>query len=380
MSVNVLHFANDYAGSKVYKNLFESLDILDIQQTVYVAIRSQHLSNKNFIDFNAVESKILYRNIINNSFDKVFYHVKINKILRDVKKTVNFNNINIIHAHTWFSDGAVAFELNREFNIPYIIAIRNTDLNIFYKYLIYLRNYGFNILEHAEKIIFISQAYFERFKSIIGKENLHLLKKCVIIPNGVDKYWLQEVDRKKHNGYNKCKKLLYVGRFTKGKNLKNLILAVNYLSKNGLNISLSLVGSGGDSFNEILKLIDSFDDRIQYLGQVDNKEQLREIYLNHDYFTMPSRNETFGLVYVEALLHGLPVLYTANEGIDGLYKNIGEKIKKGDVVDIKNKLLKLIKNVDYNIDYELLRQNHDWEVISLKYKNIYENIIPTPIF
>lgn len=69
---------------------------------------------------------------------------------------------------------------------------------------------------------------------------------------------------------------------------------------------------------------------------------------------MPSKAETFGLVYVEAMLQGLPILYTKNEGIDGFYEeNIGEKVISTDMEEIQIKLLKLIENTN-NITFQLL--------------------------
>ncbi len=49
---------------------------------------------------------------------------------------------------------------------------------------------------------------------------------------------------------------------------------------------------------------------------------------------MPSRAETFGLVYVEALLNGLPILYTKNEGIDEMYDNVGEAVDSFGPIEI----------------------------------------------
>src|SRR5690606_31462173 len=88
---------------------------------------------------------------------------------------------------------------------------------------------------------------------------------------------------------------------------------------------------------------------------------------------LPSKHETFGLVYVEAMLQGLPVLYTANEGIDGFYnEKIGEKVTSGDVEEIKQKLLLLIKNYNsYTIPTEKLEKKHNWKNIVLTYQNLY---------
>ena len=40
-----------------------------------------------------------------------------------------------------------------------------------------------------------------------------------------------------------------------------------------------------------------------------------------DIFVLPSKNETFGMVYMEALAHGNIVLCTQNSGVDGIIQN-----------------------------------------------------------
>jgi len=40
-----------------------------------------------------------------NNIDRLFYYHKVNKTLNDIKNNVNFDNINLIHAHTLFSMG-----------------------------------------------------------------------------------------------------------------------------------------------------------------------------------------------------------------------------------------------------------------------------------
>jgi len=84
-----------------------------------------------------------------------------------------------------------------------------------------------------------------------------------------------------------------------------------------------------------------------------DKEKLLSIYRNHQIFAMPSKHETFGLVYIEALLQGLPILYSRNEGIDGMYgSEIGEAVKNSSIEEIELRLSKLIDNLD-NYDYNL---------------------------
>lgn len=378
-SINVLHIANDYTGSKVYKNLISELDNLGLYQSVYTPFRENSKIGKNIVLFKTGGSEIIYSDILNYHLDRILYRSKIKKILKDIKSKIDFTKVNIIHAHTWYSDGGVAYLLHKRYNIPYVITIRNSDLNVFQKYLLHERAFGMNILKNAQNIILISASYKER---VLNEKSLQSIKsniqdKLMIIPNGVDDFWINNrVYAKKKIDYDKIN-CLYVGRFTKGKNVDLLQYAIKELNTESINIHLHLVGGGGKDHEKVLRIVSENQDIMTFYGQVRDKNILKEYYSKADIFTMPSSFETFGLVYVEAMLQGLPILYTHNEGIDGFYdEKIGEKVFSIKVSEIKNKILTFINNYDeYTIPTDKLIENHDWSKIALRYREIYKGLI-----
>lgn len=374
--MNILHITNDFSGSLVYKNLVTQLDDLGLNQIVYTPIRSKDLINKNNIDFKQVNSKIIYSNILNKTTDRLLYHNKIKKIFNDIEKKINIDEIDIVHAHTCFSDGGVAYEIYKKYKIPYLIAIRNTDLNLFFKYLFYLKGYGVDILINSSKIIFISSIYSNRFKQINYYKKIHSLinDKIEIIPNGIDSFWINNLKKRKTIPNNPIE-LLYIGNFSSNKNLLRLIKAVNFLNKETYICNLKVIGSKGSQEKRILNEIKK-EKHFTYLGEIRDKDKIQEIFGNTDVFTMPSKTETFGLVYIEALSQGIPVLYTINEGIYNLYENIGEPVNPYDVHDIINGIKKIMLSYNkYNFNPKSIIQNHDWTLISKKYYMIYSSII-----
>lgn len=371
----ILHISNDYSGSTVYMNLIRELDALAISQIVYNPIREVSRIGKNAVTLNQKGSEIIYRSILNYHIDRVFYPWKVYKTLKDIQKQVDFSKIKYIHAHTWYSDGGVAYELSKKYNIPYIVGVRSTDLNLFQKKLKYLHTYGRKILTHADKVILISASYKER---VLNQKSLQSIRKSLedkieVIPNGIDPYWLNNITEKQLPN-TLASKFIYIGNFNKGKNVLNLMRAIIKLNEKGTACTLDLVGGGGTDEQEILKLIKKHQDLFINHGKVYDKEELKNLYRAADAFAMPSRNETFGLVYVEAMTQGLPVLYTAKEGVDGFYTDkIGEKVSKGaNLQEIANALEKMIKNYDsYKIPIKGIKQNHDWSLIAMRYKEIY---------
>ncbi len=305
--------------------------------------------------------------------DRLLFRLKIRRIYKDLCSRVDASNIDIGHAHTLYSDGAVALKIKQDLKIPYIVTIQNTALNAFGKYRPDLKWRRDKILKEAEKVVFYSPAYKQKLlRSLSSKIREQVKNKSIIIPNGIDPYFLHAKLPKIED--NRELKLLFVGRFLKIKNIPSLIKASEILPKK-LNVSLSLVG-GGKEEERILKIVDS-KPAINYLGYVRDKKELRRIYQDHDIFVMASKPETFGLVYIEALSQGVPVIHTEGEGIDRLFKN--ENISES-VVDPKDarEIAQKIQLLAHRLNVQLRRkcqiavQKFDWSLISKRYKELYE--------
>ncbi|MFB3389187.1 glycosyltransferase family 4 protein [Flavobacterium sp. LAR06] len=366
--MRILHLTNDFSGSTVYKNLISELDGLAFSQVVYNPVREISRINKNKIDFKNEDSEIIYSNILNNFSDRLFYPIKITKILKDIEDKVDLKKINLIHAHTWYSDGGVAYEINKKYNIPYVVAIRTTDINIFYKYLFFLRPYGIEILKNASKIIFISKVIEKQFHVLLSNR---FFGESIVIPNGIDKFWIvnsRSKQIKKGFDFN----LLYIGSFIKRKNIMAMLQAVELVRKDGYNCRLTLVGGSGSEEASILKFIKK-KSYFEYLGKISDKENLLQVFRKSDVFLMASKVETFGLVYFEAISQGLPVIYSENDGIDGFYNGIGEAVNANEVKAISKGIIKVINNYsNYSLDQDNILMNHNWSNIASTYHEIYK--------
>jgi glycosyltransferase involved in cell wall biosynthesis len=374
--MRVLHICTNFLGSQLYVQLFSGLDALGVQQVVYSPVRQSSGKSDRHISFAQNDSKVVVRNLLNFS-TRASYRFKINKVVRDVIQHGLMDGVDVIHAHTWYSDGGVAYELWRKFGIPYIIAVRNTDINIFDRFMWHIRSYGLEIFDSASRIVFINRVYRERLLSSHRFADYHALieRKSVLLPNGIDDYWLNSSFVRRALDPLDEIVLIYVGSFSRSKNVLRLTKAVHLLSSQGLKCHLHLVGTGGTQQRAVEKFV-SGKLCFTYHGQVDRKEQLLQLYRASHIFVMPSLNETFGLVYIEALSQGIPVLYTRNEGIDGMYELIGEPVDANSTRSIMDGILKIITNYpSYVVHPQAILCNHRWQDIAQRYLSLYHSCI-----
>lgn len=244
--MHILHISNSYGGTKVYENLYTQLDELGVRQTVFVPLNAANRSRvgNQMIDFKTAGSKIIYSTVL-KPIHRILYMSKINAIVRDLKLSVDLNSVDAIHASTLCLDGAVAYKLYQELGIPYMTAIRNTDVNNYYKVFRWRKGFFSKVLKGASKIIFISPKYKENFLEEIVPADVRreIEEKVLVIPNGVGEVFLGNKSNE-HKTLEKGLHLVFVAAFYKGKGLLETIQAIELLRKKGYNITLNAIGKG----------------------------------------------------------------------------------------------------------------------------------------
>lgn len=368
----ILHICNDFSYTKVHRNLYSYLDKLGCKQVIFNPLQAIENKGKNDIKFEISGSSIIYSRQL-KKYHHLLFKKKIDFLEKELLSCVKIEDFNLIHATTLFSDGALAYRLFRKNGIPYIVTVRNTDINVYLKYRPDLILLAHKILSNASKVVFISKSNFRQFsqKKIVKPISASFTTKTVIIPNAIDNFWHKNRKLlKKHCS----KKILFIGRFDKNKNVKNLLKAFFKLQEKYPTAHISLVGGKGELHNEVLHMIDG-KKNIEYLGYITGKQELLKIFRSHDIFAMVSFNETFGLVYLEAISQHLPILYSRNKGISGEFKlDIGEEVNPMDISEIEKGLEKIILNYEkYNLN-EVDLNNYKWTTLAQKYLKIYNQL------
>ncbi len=283
----------------------------------------------------------------------------------------------IIHAHSVFYAGATASLINKKYKIPYIITehrSRFTSGSLYKKtFPDYLMPYIKNGFKNAKKIVTVSPALNNKIIDIEQSSE----KKIISIPNTIDTNFFKykEKQKKKKNFSFFCLANL---EYYKGIDiLLNAFRTV--IDKTDKNVYLR-IGGTGELYSSLHKKCSqlSLCKNVIFLGKIE-REQVRAEMQNADCFVLPSRFEAFGVVFIEALACGTPVIGTDAGGP----KYIINK-KNGIIVHKKNQkmlakaMIEMIKNRNnYNnkdICKEALKK-YDKDIIAKKYVNLYKEMI-----
>lgn len=364
----IMHLCNSYYSSTLYRNMHEHLLSTNVDSLVVVPKPYNDIDRNDEINVKRV--KCFRYN------DRYFYRRKQNKITESITELVRYYKPDILHSHYVYSGGFTCLKIKEKFGIPYIVTVRNTDLNLFFKRMYHLRATGMEILRRADKIVFISRTYLDELleKYIPASDKERIIEKSVILPNGIDDFWFENRPKTSRTIENRKIKLLTVGAINKNKNQITVNLVANYLRKKGYEVEYIMVGKIEDRrlFRKIM------NDELTYYFEPKPKEILIDYYRSSDIFVMPSIHETFGLVYAEAISQGMPVIYTKAQGFDRQFPDgtVGYSVKYDDVNGISLKVLSIIENYDM-ISTECLKRSERfrWNGIVKEYIQIYSGII-----
>ncbi|MBR4307977.1 MAG: glycosyltransferase family 4 protein [Oscillospiraceae bacterium] len=306
--MKILHINSNYDRTTLHQAMMDRLDLLT-ENRVFVPTHDKTCGVL------TVGENVLVKECF-RKWDRYCFAYKQRKIKKAAMGSYSVEDFDLIHAYTLFTDGNVAYKLHKKFGIPYAVAVRNTDVNAFFKFRPHLRGRGVKILRNAAAVFFLSESYREQVFSAYIPEEYHqeILGKTHIIPNGIDERWFN-CGQAHSAPRGKELRLVFAGRIDRNKNILTSAKACELLCEEGYDASLTVIGRVADE--ALATEIDSFS-CVKRLPPM-SMEELAEIYKAMDMFLMPSIYESFGLVYAEAMSQGLPVLYTAGQGFDGQF-------------------------------------------------------------
>lgn len=284
------------------------------------------------------------------------------KYLKIIKKY----KVDIIHSQDRESMILSIFAKLYKFNIKLYSTIHDTNL-----YINYNKIYVFLDKIFLNKIISISDAVEKEIESKgVNKSHIEVVYNGI---NFLDYYTLKE--KEKNNIY----KIGCVARIQpKKKGQDILIKAINLVIKKYPDTVCYFAGAYEDKdlteYKELIKLIDKLNLRnnIVFLGNV---QKINKFLNGLDLFVLPSRNEGFGLVILEAIAAKVPVIVSNIQGPKEIIKEdkYGLKFEVDDYKDLANKIIYRIEHKEENLDniYEYYRKKFDINEMIKKLRKIY---------
>jgi len=261
-----------------------------------------------------------------------------------IKEEIKEFKPDIIHAqHIWINSSTAT-----EFGIPVIITSHGSDI-MGYEAWEKFHKYMYNAVDKCKKIIAISKHNTDVIANIFKGNN----EKLVTILNGYDEknFYLKKYNKQKvlkKFGINKTYKniICFSGRLTKNKGIDLLLKAAKIYEKDDV---LTLIAGDGGEYEKLKKIQEELQlKNVVFLGN-KNADDLREIYNISDVCAVPSKQEAFGLVALEAIACGTPVVASNQGGIpDFVTEDVGTLIETGNVNQLADEIIKIItKNKKY---------------------------------
>jgi len=276
------------------------------------------------------------------------------------------NRPDVIHAH--FTDmGCIASALSTEKNIPLVITEHSSIIgkNKVPKDILKIAVKGYS---SAEKVIAVSGSLQRKIKEHTGIES-------TVVHNIIDEDVFLNSKRIVHDAFS----FSSVGNLNKRKRMDLLIDAFGIVRKHIPNCRLEIIGDGKERealFRQVDQL--GIGDSVVFCGRL-SRDEIAQHFATADCFVLPSELETFGVVYAEAMMAGLPVIASRCGGPeDFVTDEVGVLMDINTPQELANAMEQIFYNHD-RFESEAIREyavkHFSADVIAQKITCVYESIL-----
>ena len=305
----------------------------------------------------------------------------------------------LIHSHYWMS-GIAGNDLKAAWNIPMVHMFHTLGLmkNRIARMGEYEGDYRIKgereVLRHADKIIASTQAELAQLQWLYEVKTDNV----VIIPPGVDIghfYPISKEDAREYIQVDLCPRmLLFVGRIEPLKGIDTLIKAIALIKETGVlsryEVCLAVIGGDASMSDENIsqemsrlhKIRDAYglEDVVTFLGK-RSQDTLPYYYSAADVVVVPSHYESFGMVALEAMACGTPVVASQVGGLAYLIQDgvTGYHVRDQEPEELANRLIQLIDDDKTN---QIMSKNaaeyatqYSWKKITRQILEVYESVL-----
>ncbi|HID91008.1 TPA: glycosyltransferase family 1 protein [Candidatus Bathyarchaeota archaeon] len=309
---------------------------------------------------------------------------KIMELLRE-------RDFDIVHAHHAFSPTSLlSIAAAKKLGIPAVLTNHTipfaNDARYFWtpmglSLLFPFRRY----ITRADRVIAVSKAAADFIEHFVPR------RKIVIIPNGIDIHRFDPINRHATIGNTAAVTegkpiILYVGRLVHRKGVHVLVEAMPIVLKEFPGAQLLIVGDG--YMRGLLKLLVKslkLEASVKLLGLLPD-DGLLKLYEVSDVFALPSLyGESFGVVLLEAMAAGKPIVASRAGGIPEIIKDnvTGILVKGGNKDDLANAILKILSDPDLakllaRNGRKMVENKYSWSVVAEDIERVYRELVGCP--
>lgn len=284
-----------------------------------------------------------------------------------------YNVPSLIHAHCALNAGSVAKYIKGKWHIPYVITEHLSIYDDVYGTSPAKIRETLSVYQNAEKVITVSKY----LRDVVSEKTGFSAEKIEIIPNFIDTDYFNPNETTSLAESVKEKIVLTVCHVVSIKRLDRLLDAFKIVSEKYPDWKL-IIGGDGPQINVIKNYAAKlgFQDNVVFTGFL-TKEQVKSHMKRASIVVSSSDIETFGVLLIEAMAMGLPVIATSSGGpADIITKDTGLLVEKN-TVSLANGIMDIILNYD-RYDKKSIREyainNFSGEAIAGKYINLYHKI------
>jgi len=306
------------------------------------------------------------------------------KILKKIKELDKTKNFDILHQFHVFALGGASVFAQKILKKPLVTSLmggdtynpfKNPIAKIFNPYMSWIMNNSDVVTSPCNELIHHAK-------------NQGLKKDAVVIPHGVDlddfnpNKYSKDIIHKNFGILNDETMVLSLQRLHKLKSVEYLINAIPGVTKKSPNVKFIIVGEGPQKkeLEELVKKGD-IEDNVIFTGFVPHGEKLLLLLSSCDIFAFHSNYESFGIVLVEAMASGKPVISTDVGAIPEIVDDgkTGIIVPPRDPKALANAILKLVRDKDLRIKMGIegrkkAEREYNWDRIVEMYEGIYESL------
>lgn len=285
------------------------------------------------------------------------------------------NKPDIIHAHCCVWAGYAAMKLSEQIGIPYVVTEHATLFQLHRDEISEKNNKVIRkIFQKAARVICVSGAFAKLIESY--RPDIDVVGNVV----NCDAF-VPRADSEKHRGvrfltvcYMEEEAQLYK------KGIDILIQAWTEVVKKYTDVKL-VIGGGGSAKTKVEQWVEEhgISKYVEFTDALDREQVIQEMQ-SCDCFVLPSRYETFGVVYIEAMACGKPVIAVANGGPDDFVKPFNGLLIKPGAEELVQAFYEMIGHLTRGNYYQeekisnYIKSKFSYEAIAEQLEAIYNSI------